>query len=483
MPLMDLEQVDLGMDEYWKLHPAKAQFHRLGPTSRWFRPKGEVMKGKRFHFKAFVTPMSNVRTSDFATASAYNHEFPAGRQIIYEELSYDREDLTMFEGTLEINDLAETVTTDQKHAVYNLVTKMFGEANSDFGHKFNLAIHQSSACEMGTVAAKYASTGATYSQAAYAFIQVTDQQIGKFLPGEVLDIGSVSDITILDVIPGQDGPWSSAARVANIGPGLVIAASTTTGNLDSVTAADAIRRSGETTSDGMHGFADWFGGGTNVYTDEGGTAIDRDARGNAWSIPIIETIAAAGSEEEIDLDAHFGRLADVWPQAVNWGRGARARETPEDDTLLPGALLAIGPVDLINAIMLEGEDSARFTMTIDLQPDQRTKLFAHVGFDGIVWHTATLPPIAFQADAAAAKFKFRIIDPQSWGFINLTAGAGMYGIEWLRNGMGGGNRWQRVQGTNGRPTHQLTAGAYAAALMYCDQPRANAEIGGVKTYR
>jgi len=478
---MDLTQVDVAMDERYKLHPAKAQFHRIGNTAKWFRPKGEVFTGTRFNFKAFTQPMSNVRTSDFATAADIDHEFPAGQQLAYTALSYDRADMTMFEGTLEINELAATVTKDQKHAVYDLVTKMFRESDLEFGRKFNLAVHQDTACAMGTVAAIYASSGGAYSSARYAYIQITDVQISKFARGEYLDIGGESDVLVMDVIEGSDGPWSGGTRIADIGPGLVLDYGS--GNTADSTAADTITASNETTGDGMAGFDAWFSGTTNVYNDADGSAIDRDAAGNSWGIPVIETIAASGSETELDLDEHLGLLADVWPQAVAWGRQARSAETPEDNILLPSTLVGITTAKLCNSVATEAEDTSRFTRTINMSEAKQKDLYGDVGFDGVMYHSATLPPISFQADDAAPKYKIRFIDPQSWGYLTLNEGGGMYGIQWLKSGGAGGTRWMRVLGTNNRPTHRLTAAAWSCALMYCDQPKANAEIRGVKSHR
>lgn len=481
MAAMDLTQVDLAMDEYWKNHPAKAQFHRVGNTARWFRPRGEVFRGKRFNFKAFTQSMSNVRTSDFATAAGIDYEYPVGRQLLYTELSYDRADMTFFAGSMEINEIAEEVTTDQRHAVYSLMRKMFREANLEFGRKFNLAIHQDTAAKMGTVAAIYTAAGGSYSSSRYAFLQITDVQISKFTKGDVLDIGGESDVLVMDVIPGTSGPWSSAARVADIGPGIVVDYGS--GNTADSSVDDDITHSGETTGDGMAGFDAWFSGGTNVYNDADGSAINRDASGNAWSIPIIEHVADEGSEVVIDLDAHVGLLADYWPQAVSSGRLSRQGESVEDNLMLPGTLVGICTPEMCNSIVTEGEATARFTKAMDMSKDNKQQLFAQVSFEGLVYHTPTLPAISFQADLAAPKHKIRFLDPQSWGYLTLNEGGGMYGISWLKSGGGVGTRWMRVIGSNKRMTNRLAAAAKSAMLLYCDQPRANAEITGVKSHR
>lgn len=481
---MDLSQVDTAMDEWWRMHPSKAQFHRIGETSKWFRPRGEVMKGKRWHFKAYTQPLTGVRSSDWDTAAAIDKEFPTPRQIAYTNLSYARTDLTMFQLSLSINELADDQTENQDHSVYRLVQKLFRETDADMGHKFNLSIHQSSAAKMGSVAQILAVGGGAYSTAQTGFIQIIDVQVGKFLPGEVLDIGSVSDVTVMDVIVTKDGPWSGGVvPVKNVGPGITVDAGGGN-NLDSISVDDAIRRSDETTGDGMQGFADWFNGNKNVYKDEDGSALNRDLAGNGWQIPTVVIVAADGAEVTFDLDAHLGLLADTLPQAVKTGRNDRAADNDEEDIIFPSNLTAIVPIDLSNSVLQEAESSARFTKTIDMTKDVKAELFGQVSFDGIVWHSATLPPIAFQADGAAAKFRLRLIDPQSWGYLNFNSGGkAQFGINWTKTGGAAGTRWTRKPGTNGLNTFQLVAGAWAAALMFCDQPQANAEIRGIKPYR
>ena len=143
---MDYSDVDTAMDEVYRLHPSKAQFTRLGDTAKWFRPRAQVMQGNRWHFKAFTTPYTGTRQSDFPTAA--QGEFPVSRDISYTELSYAYTDLSVFQLSVRFNELAERRTQDRRHAVYRLAQKMIREADMDAGEKLNIAIHQTSACKM-----------------------------------------------------------------------------------------------------------------------------------------------------------------------------------------------------------------------------------------------------------------------------------------------------------------------------------------------
>ena len=492
--IMDITQVELAMDEVWRIHPAKAQFHRMGSTIRWFRPRGQMFKGKRFHFKAYTKRPTGVRGNTYAAASAYNYEYPEASTAEYTELSYDRGDMTIFTFSLNLNEFAADMTDDSKHAVFKLASKMISEVQMDMNEKVGLAVHQNNQGLMATVAAKYASTGASYSEATTAFLQITSAQVAKFTKGQVLDIGTAGEIaggtgvqvTVYDVIYTDDGPWPLAAGnapVADIGPGIVVynASSCT-----DITAADEIYLSGEgEAGEGFNGFPSWFSGSTNVYFTKDDQAVDRDAPGNGWSIPTIVTISAAGSETILDLDEHVGQLADVLPQVVNVGRRARMANMAfdvENDISLPTAMVLVTTPKLANSAVRDAADTARFTKTMLMSDESKRELFGTVGFDGIVYRSATLPPIAIQADLAAERYKMRLIDPQSFSIIKLDDASNgvQLGINWL---LTNGNRWHRVHGTNGRLTNEQVAAGNAAALLMCDQPQANAEIRGVKSHR
>jgi len=278
----------------------------------------------------------------------------------------------------------------------------------------------------------------------------------------------------LDVIHGDDGPWHSSGRVSSIGPGLVLRSSGS--NSDDCTAGDTISMDGETTGDSFAGFPDWFGY-SNVYNDADGTAITRVTAGNAWSIPEIYTAAASGSEVVLDLDAHFGRMADILPQRVKMGRAKRKLDSDEG-VAWADSLVAIGDPSLINEASRDSQDSVHWTNTIKMTMEaaKQTKLFGVSGFSGMVYNSPTMGQIAFQADSTAAPYKLRIIDPNSWFW--LTMGKGMYGIEWLKTG---GSRFTRRAGDNSRPTFFVDASAWTAALLVCDQPACNAELTGVKS--
>ena len=483
MATMDYDDVDTAMDEIWKLHPAKAQFTRSGETAKWFRPRAEAMMSNRFNFKAYTSPSTGARSSDFATAAVGTAEFPAAQNIGYTELSYDYGDMTMIQVSVEINEIAKMRTENKKHAVYNLATKMFGEADLDAGSKINMMIHQSSACLMGTIAAIKDADGTAYTASdstRYVYFQITDAQIGKFQKGMVIDItvaggANIADAVIQDVIHGTAGPYIGGSRESDVGPGIVVDLQSGIDG-DLIAADDTITLSNETTGDGFSGFADWFST-ENVYNDAAGTPINRDLMGNAWSIPEILTIAAAGSEVVFDMDQHLAQLADILPQRIQTGRAKRKVDS-EEGIAWGESLVAITTPKLANQATRDAADMQRFTSATALSADDagRKRLFGEVGFEGMVWHSMTLGQVAIQADSVAAPHKVRILDPNSWNV--LTMAGGMRSIEWLKTG---GSRFVRYMGTNNRMTFTMMAGAFTVALLYCDQPGANAEITGVKS--
>lgn len=477
---MTIGQVDQVLTEYYRKHPAKAQFGRTASTAKWFRPRGEKMKGSRWHFHAFVEPSTPTRGVAFGTAVAA--AFPAAMPLTYKKLSWDDDDLTMFQATGSINIVADIETSDQQMSVYKLATVVVGDLQIDFDKKLNDAVHMGTSAQMGTVNAVYDEDGTTYtSSQTDAFIQITDGAISQFLPGMVLDIdGGTEVVKVKDVITTQDGPWSSAVPVAGIGPGLIIERVSGTANFDGIIAADTIARSGEAAGSNFAGFDTWFDGTANVYNDSDGAAITRYSNGEQWSIPPIFRVATAGSEETFDIDTHLREVADVLPRSMNTGRKLRKYKNPEHSINAPKSLVLITTLELANEATQTVADQNRFTSESAKSMDaaKYKALFGNLGFEGTVWHSATLGPVAIQADSSARKHKMTLIDPQSWFYLYLGKTNNTLG--WITNDNGG--RWHNVADTStDRLTFKKQCGAYMACLLACDQPGANAEITGVKS--
>lgn len=449
-----------------------AQFTRFTKTARWFEPRRRIkFKGKREVFSVYVAPMNNIRRSDFTTARAA--AFPEGTTLSHERVSWAYTDMVLFQGSVKINELDADFEDGGDAAVYDLATKVFSETEAGYGQAMNLAIHQNTACQMGTVGTKYSNAGAGYSQAATCYISLANGTPSRFQKGMVVTINS-ENYTISGVVHGPHGPWRGGTRVEDIGPGLVLTA--VTGNCDNVTATNAITLTGETTGDNFAGLPSWMSGTTNVYATEAGVAIDRDAVGNEWSIPFIETVAAAGSEVTLDIDAHLGIAADVIPGMIDFSRQQRR----EEGLTMPATRhVAIMSNTLVNESVRELFDTGRFTSGyMEKSEAEQKKLFGFVGFDGVVYRSPTLGSIAFQADPVAAPYTIDVIDPSS--FFWLYGSKGNRGVEWLRDG---GSRWNRVKdaSNDNRPTFFLQAGCYSMMLLACDSPQSNFRLTGVKS--
>lgn len=475
---MDVGDLDVAIARMYQLHPQKAQFHRHGITGKWLGIRTRKFEGTRFEFNAYHTPMSAIRKSDWATASV--GAFPAARDFSSVWLSYGYSDLAMIWGTIKFNILEEKRSESRKTSIKRLTTKLFDELNMDFEENINRAFNQDSACQMALVSAKYDEDGTTYTAGSRrCFIKIKSGQIGQFHKGMVLNTDATESLTVLDVIYGDDVIFEGT-ETTGVGPGLRVDAGS--GNdCNGITADDAITMSGETAGDNFHGLPDWFSKTTNVYNDEGGTPLDRDGRGNDWQIPLISTVAAAGSEVEFVLDTHLRPVADILAQMVGVRTKSRKRAmSAEKDIQFGSAMTALTTVKLLNHVVNEAQATQHFTLSMASDMDAATKkeCFGNVGFNGMVYNSPTLGTVAFEADPAAPPNKLRFIEPSAWFVLSLHDGAKR--LQWLTQG---GKRLRPVDdyGTTQRPTFYVQGAAYTTLALVCDQPRANFEITGIKS--
>lgn len=513
-----LDDLEESMARQERLHPTKAQFLRLGKTSRWIRTEGTVMKGKRFFYRVFTIPSTGTRRTTMANGS--NTEFPLPSQFDFAEMSVGFLNLKMFRASTRINEIEDLRTANKQYAVARLVKKAVGEVEADFGKQVNLALHQPGTALMATLGQIYDLDGTSFTGAAGhapAYIKIKGGAIANFLPNDVLYIYDSADGTTLratvkvwDVIPGEDGPWSGGTRVADIGPGIIcetcgpdgnVADGAVIGDGSPVTwnavatpdADDPIARSGEYTPTAgsyvnFHGFPDLFDSTVDVFRDASGSTIDREGFGNHWMNPtvIIPTGASEGSEVTFDIDTHMGELEDVLSQTVELSRTLRGKtvpnmSNPEDYLSINGAMLAVSQPDILNDAVRDAADSIRFTttMSMTLKDAERKEMFGVVGFKGIVYQSASLPPVAFLGDPASQPNKMRLLEPAS--MFTLTFGGGLNKINWLRQR---GGIWTRLEGdTNRTPTFFKQAGAWTSAYMVYDQPKTNAELRWIKSSR
>ncbi len=485
--------IETYMDIKYRLRPSKWQFTRYTDTARWFNARTEPWAGIEWHFKAFLSPSTPVRRSPVETATSSTGEFPRARDRTHIDLSVLHDDLRMFQASVNVNDFAKVRTGDPEDAIENAAEAIVTEVDDDFAAQINASIHQEVYGQMGTINAVYKVDGDTYpaGSATDAFLQITDGSIAQFVKGMIIDIRDdahnatvQTTCEVKDVIPGIDGP-PGATTFAGVGPGITVsyyAAEATSGddtNFDNVAvnvnssghSCDLVM-AGEGVTANYHGLPDWMSKSTNVYRNTAGGAIDRDATGNAWSIPYIQDYGSVN----FDMDTHLRPLANYLPYRVQFGRRQRAAATK--GLAVTGAMLGITTVELLNYMVDEAKDTQRFTSMTSSSWDaaKRKKYFGSVGFDGVVYHSPSLPwPIAFQSDVVARPEKITIVDPNA--FFWLTEGGGHASVNWLNQG---GSRFQPVRGPNTRRTFYQDGGAWTVMYLNCDQIGACAEIQGVK---
>lgn len=496
-PVSDVETM---MDIKYRLRPAKYQFYRHTNTARWFNPRTEGWHGIAWNFKVYLAPSTPIRRKpiETATGTGTGGEFPRARDRTFLNLTIFHEDLRMFQGTCNINDYADIRTRLSSDAIENAAQGIINDMDRDFAAQMNNAVHQEVYGQMATINAVYKADGDTYpgSSATTAFFQITDGSIAQFVKGMTLDIrdnahsASVQAVCLVnDVITTPNGP-ASGGSIAGIGPGIVVTCRyTEEGNYgddqhfdnvevnvnDSGHSCDLVMTTEGVTAN-FHGLPDWMSESTDVYKDAAGSDIDRDALGNQWGIPYIADYTDSGSAVNFDMETHLDPLADDLPMRVSLGRDGRKGTKGLE---IRGGMLAITTPKLCNYMVKEAKDTQRFTSMLAGTWDaaKKKRHFGSVGFDGVVYHSPSLPwPIAFQADPVARPEKLTIVDPNS--FFWLTEGGGPAALKWLDQG---GSRFQPVRGTNLRRTFYQDAAAYAAMYLACDQIGAAAEIQGVKS--
>ena len=506
-------KIDTAIGNYEQYHPTKAQFTRAGRTSRWFNPASMPIKGMKRTYRMFVAPMSAVRRDKYP--DAVEAEFPVARDFKYLDLSVSHADLSMFKATGKWNKQKELQTEDDV-SVARLAIKIFSEINRDFADSVNNAMFEGEDCAMATIDEIYDDDGTTFSTpGGYAtkFIKIVGP-ISRFQPDMVLEIydGTTTTqknatVVVQDVIPGEDGPWhSDGSREAGIGPGIKCAPCDADGTtnttawsaVDVPIAGDALALSGEyntATPNGFHGIPDFFDTSVDCHRDNSDSAsvIDREASGYAFLNPevIIPSGASAGTEKDFDMDEHFGQLEDTMPFIIDYGRGQRnigdGLSGAEDKIEAPPVMLFATTPAIVNYIArINGADSARFTTTAAMSLDaaKKKEMFGVVGFEGTVYHSPSLPPVAFQADPNCKPFRGYLLDPQSFRLLTFGKAPGngeRVNIEWVTHG--GAGRIHPCYGSTGGLTFYVQAGAHTSCGLTCDQPRANVGFQHIKSDR
>jgi len=496
------------------MHPTKAQFTLQGRTSRHLRFKKMPIKGKLHYYRMLTQPMSAVRVEKYPTA--VTEEFPIAQDFAYTEYALSHDLLSMFKATGKWNLQRELKGQEDNLSVAKLAVQIMTFMGRNFADRVNTQMFTSSNCSMGTVAQIYDADGSAFSGSsgyATAYLAVNGP-ISRFQRGMVLDIydsdGTTKNATVVvqGVIYGDDGPPDGSGDVvAGIGPGILVhtcdaAGATGTTTWDSVAApaaTDYLALSGEfstTTPKGFPGIPDFFDRTIDChYHASAGalTAVDREAVGYEYLNPMVITPsgASAGSEVTFSMEDHFAQLEDTMPYFVDFGRANRnigdGLEGPEEKIVVGSAMTFVTTVEIANYVARTyAGDTLRFSATAasSLSEAKRKELFGHVGFEGIVFHSASLPPIGFMGDPNCKPYRGYLLEPQSFQMLVFGTAPGdgeAVNIDYVKHA---GSRIHPVTGdTNGTPTFYVQVAGFTSCGLTNDQPMANVEFRHIKSDR
>jgi len=518
-----------------QVQPAPSQFVRQGKTSGWFAPRSKMLRGERTKFRVFDKGYRGARRTGWSDAATT--EGPVPMKIGHTECSYSYDDLSMIRAGVKWSMMQETKHTDLNLAVYDLVNKLFGEAEADVAETENTGLFLPQSCAMATVTLMYEITATTGTQDAFAqtsthvaaYMRISGNP-GRFQKGDVLSIYTAESATgtdvqiarllVHDVIHGENGPKVDGIRAASIGPGLivepcneagVVEASnwvgatvtggdiTTTDTDGSFTSAapdvgDFIARThefstSETSGDAknFHGIPDWFDWTVSTLRDGDGTYLTRTDPGYEWTNPFVVEAGTLASPVEFDPDEHLVELAVNWIFRVRAGRAGRktmGEGMPDglnEQIKISEHLLAIMEPKMVSHLANGAEDKLRFTHSSSMSEStaKALQMIGVEGFEGYVWHSPTLGEICVKADTNCKPHSAYVIEPSSFFWIDPPGGNG---LKWLPHGSGG-RIWPISGNTNGTPTFERQAMAYKSRGLMCDQPGANAEIRHILTAR
>jgi hypothetical protein len=460
--------LDNAIAREYQLRPV-AQFARFGKTSRWASFGKQVFKAKRFCYPVYYQPVAGgVIRSDYATART--SAFPEAKELSHKMLSWGYTQQSIFRSRCKLNILDSRRLDGGKSSVYDLALKVVNESEADFADTANRAFHQDSTCSMGTIAAVYDEDGTTYTSGnRYAYLHLTDASIAQYLPGMVLTSNNAGSLTVLDVHPAPRGLTTITVAMT---PGIVIDAGS--GNTcNAVVAGQTLRISGETTGDNIWGLPAFFST-SNYYYDEDGNVQTRTSAGSAWQLPYRWNYIDGTTNATFDLDTHLRPMANALPQMLPRSRKARSQGMGISER----AMIAVGPADIINEATQEARDNQEFTRVTASSMDEakRRALFGEVGFEGIYWHSATMPVIGFEVDPMARPHILTFLDPEAWHW--LSDGEALNGVEWMPGTING--RWSAVNDTTSNaPTFYIQAACFTMGLVYCDCPGTQFQVEGI----
>ena len=508
-------KLDTAIGRAEQMHPTKAQFTLQGRTSRHLRFKKMPIKGKLHYYRMLTQPMSAVRVEKYPTA--ITEEFPIGRDFAYTEYALSHDLLSMFKATGKWNLQRELKGQTDNLSVAKLAVQIMSFMGQNFSDRVNTQMFTSSNCAMGTVAQIYDADGSTFTGAsghASAYIAINGP-ISRFQRGMVLDIYNSDGTTwknrvvVQGVIYGDDGPPDgSGGVVASIGPGIICEPCDAAGAVESTAwnaveapdnAGDYLALSGEfstTTPKGFPGIPDFFDRTIDChYHASAGTltAVDREAVGYEYLNPMVITPsgASAGSEVTFSMEDHFAQLEDTMPYFVDFGRANRnigdGLEGPEEKIVVGSAMTFVTPIEIANYVARTyAGDTLRFSATAasSLSEAKRKELFGHVGFEGIVFHSASLPPIGFMGDPNCTPYRGYLLEPQSFQMLVFGTAPGdgeQVNIDYLKHA--GSRLWPVYGDTNKTGTFYVQVHGFTSCGLTNDQPMASVAFNHIKSDR
>ena len=477
------------MDEVYEMEPI-AQSNRFGDTAKHITRETQ-WKGGALHKKI----LSQIFTG--ATASAtLESDAPDAYNINTTDIQLEESHLRKLAFTISHTIPAQMEVDGGKDAVWNLAKELVVQAQENIGEKRNQLINSNADCVKAEVAALYNLDGTTYSDTqSFAFIKISDGSISNFHIGEILDIRAASDnANIRSTVQVNAVCHSPYYQGSNIGPGIIVESNivygnplaTGTGNgtttqdqyLNNLADGDEIVTHGE----GADGFPASFstlcdlGASPSSYfgiTRAGTTAATAK---NHYLIPYGRDYTSGGASTVLDLDTHFGHMADTMGYVFGPSRAYRMNRGFQ----LTDAIICQAQPDLVNEMARQaGEGSQRFTRRIasDMDAASRQKLVAVAGWNGSVLFNPNLPPIVLQPEPLAPSDTIRIFEPSSYEWIRM----GSKQPRWIK-APGGNGMWHvRRNVTTGNLTMILDASGFCIETFFCDQPQLTYSIQGVTT--
>ena len=326
----------------------------------------------------------------------------------------------------------------------------------------------------------YNEDGTTYTSAdsqTDAFIKITSGSISSFHPGEVIDVRQISvNGTVRATLQVDDVCHDTVFRGYSIGPGIVVqihSENSGDADLDLVADGDAHEITGSGELEGGYTAAI----DTLCNRSSPGTYFtkNRATVGNFYLIPYGRDYTDSGSATTLNLDQHFGTMADTMGYLFGPGKAARRNSGFK----LTSGLVALAPPDLCHEIDRQAsETSRRFTREIagSMDAAKRREMIGVHGWTGSVLLHSNIPPIVVQSEPLAKSGTIRIFEPHTIDFIRLGGRA----PTWIA--APGQPRWHvRRNVSTGNLTSIIEASGFVIEAPFCDQPRLWYSMEGLKS--